>query len=121
MAMNGAGRELIIGYEPWRSGQASADPKELQQVLGMPDPGTIVHEGALFVEETTFVITVRLTVPEGVISATIPVGTITSYDGDLDAEMLSALVRNASPIARGLLGANPDQLEFVNYLPHPDG
>ncbi|MFV1963173.1 MAG: hypothetical protein ACC658_15225, partial [Acidimicrobiia bacterium] len=120
MAMNDAGRELIIGYEPWRSGDASADPKELQQVLGMPSPGTVVDEGVLFVEETTFVITVKLAVSEGVISATIPVGTITSRDGDLDAELLSALVRTASPIARGLLGANPDQLEFVNYLPHPD-
>jgi hypothetical protein len=120
MAMNGAGRELIIGYEPWRSGEASADPKELQQVLGMPSSGTIVHEGVLFVEETTFVITVKLAVSEGVIGATIPVGTITSRDGDLDSELLSALVRTASPIARGLLGANPDQLEFVNYLPHPD-
>jgi hypothetical protein len=86
----------------------------------MPDPGNVVDEGVLFVEETTFVITVKLAVPEGVISATIPVGTITSRSGDLNAELLSALARTASPIARGLLGANPDQLEFVNYLPHPD-
>jgi len=120
MAMNAAGRELSIGYEPWRSGETSADPKELQQILGMPDPGNVVDEGVLFVEETTFVITVKLAVSEGVISATIPVGTITSRDDDLDSELLSALVGTASPIARGLLGANPDQLEFVNYLPHPD-
>jgi len=120
MAMNDAGRELIIGYEPWRSGEASTDPEVLQQVLGMPGPGNVVDEGVLFVEETTFAITVKLAVPEGVISATIPVGTTTSRDGDLDAELLSALARTASPIARGLLGANTDQLEFVNYLPHPD-
>jgi len=120
MAMNGAGRELIIGYEPWRSGEASTDSAELQQVLGMPGPGTGVDEGVLFIMETTFAITVKLAVPEGVISATIPVGTTTSRSGDLNAELLSALVRTASPIARELLGADPGQLEFVNYLPHPD-
>lgn len=120
MAMNGAARELIIGYEPWRSGEASDDPKELQQVLGMPSPGTVVDEGLLFVEQTQFVMTVKLAVPEGIVSATIPVGTVTSRNGKLDSELLSALVRTASPIARGLLGADSDQLEFVNYLPHPD-
>lgn len=120
MAMNDAGRELMFGYAPWDSGEASADPDELQRTLGISTPGVTVDQGVLFVEETQFFITVTLAVPEGIVSATVPVGTVTSRNGELDSDLLSALVRNASPIARGLLGANPDELEFVNYLPHPD-
>jgi len=63
---------------------------------------------------------VNLAVPDGIVSATVPVGTVMSRNGELDSDLLSALVRDASPIARGLFGANPDQLQFVNYLPHPD-